>query len=802
MTSLVNTFPSLPSEWQWPLDCTRYDRSPFFTETERQEIAVLAARTGGPGKQGGPGGSWPHESYQVLQRLLQPLYDVCYVGLKGHAESTKHLHQAAIIRAFLREMDYRQAPYWAWEESTWIEFIAPSLEQFNTHLGWSWAPRSHPQAGTRLRVLLAAYLFGVLPDPRKCGDYIPTIKLATLVFGKEHLDAAFERVVGHLSSQGYSLSRPLELTRAICAILLLNRSPFLEEVTDEQIQWIYQTENACYRPMIAVVARALTALGLLQSGIEHVVTGFTPLYLRRDETVPAEWENWCKTWRSLSTLEPTTTQTYYTNLLEVGRWLQKHHPDITSPTQWTALFATECVASLIHWNVGEYSVDPTRLPKCNASRLGQPMAPHSIHGLLSTLRRFFKDLQESEHIPLHFNPDRYLRLPRSVRQKIGPKPRVIDRALWAKLVWAGQHLEQDDLPSTIYPLEMVRAVAAVWLFTALRSDEICRLCLGCIEWPETDIVDPETGKRVNREQVCYLHIPANKTAPAFKKPVAPYVGKMIAAWEAVRPPQELALDRKSAEQVRYLFSMRGHRLGKAYINTILIPLLAAKANVPPLDQRGRVTSHRARATIATFLGNCENPMSLWQLMRWLGHRTEETTRYYVDADMTKVAVKVAEGSFLQQNLASIPVLIDNDAVMSGAASSGQPWKYFDLGHGYCTLPEWAACRHRMACAKCDFYQPKHSTKMQLLEANGNLTRMLEFVALGDEERKLIEQGITLNQALLSRLADEPTPAGPTPRELQSGKRKPLPVLTQTVGLVEPESRPHDEDGEEQEEAQR
>jgi len=76
--------------------------------------------------------------------------------------------------------------------------------------------------------------------------------------------------------------------------------------------------------------------------------------------------------------------------------------------------------------------------------------------------------------------------------------------------------------------------------------------------------------------------------------------------------------------------------------------------------------------------------------------------------------------------------------------------------------------------------------MHLLEANGNLTRMLEFVTLGDEERKLVEQGITLNQALLDHLADEPTPAGPTPRELQSGKRKLLPMLTETVGLVQQE----------------
>ncbi|GHO86058.1 hypothetical protein [Dictyobacter formicarum] len=79
--------------------------------------------------------------------------------------------------------------------------------------------------------------------------------------------------------------------------------------------------------------------------------------------------------------------------------------------------------------------------------------------------------------------------------------------------------------------------------------------------------------------------------------------------------------------------------------------------------------------------------------------------------------------------------------------------------------------------------------MQLLEANGNLTRMLELVTLGEEERKLIEQGMALNQTLLSRLADEPTPTGSTPRELESNKRKPLPILAETVELVTPERVP-------------
>lgn len=77
--------------------------------------------------------------------------------------------------------------------------------------------------------------------------------------------------------------------------------------------------------------------------------------------------------------------------------------------------------------------------------------------------------------------------------------------------------------------------------------------------------------------------------------------------------------------------------------------------------------------------------------------------------------------------------------------------------------------------------------MPLLEANGNPTRMLEFVALGDEERKLVEQGTSLNEAVLSRVADEPTPAGPTSRELPVGKRKPLPLLKETFGLVQQES---------------
>ena len=397
---------------------------------------------------------------------------------------------------------------------------------------------------------------------------------------------------------------------------------------------------------------------------------------------------------------------------------------------------------------------------------------------------FFSDLQAAELIPIKFSPQRYFASPRSVLRKIRPNPRVIEKSVWAKLVYAGQNIEQDDLPSVMYPIEMVRAIAAIWLFTAIRSDEVARLTVGCIEWPATPIRDCDTGKIIPTDAVCYLQIPVNKTTGEFRKPISPYVGKMIAEWEAIRPKQPRRLDEKSASMVDYLFSIRGKKISKDYVNNTLIPLLCKKVGLDPVDQRGPITSHRARATIATYLGNCENPMSLIQLMKWLGHSNPDSTRNYVQADVGKMAVKVAENSFFQQNLASIPVIIDTDAICNGSAADGAPWKYFDLGHGLCKLTEWSSCRYRMVCAKCDYFEPKDSMHVQLLEANGNLSKMLEFIELDEEERQLVEQGLTINQELLSRLKTEPTPSGQTPDQLPADEDM---QMTRTVHLVQREA---------------
>jgi len=71
----------------------------------------------------------------------------------------------------------------------------------------------------------------------------------------------------------------------------------------------------------------------------------------------------------------------------------------------------------------------------------------------------------------------------------------------------------------------------------------------------------------------------------------------------------------------------------------------------------------------------------------------------------------------------------------------------------------------MACAKCDFYMPKQSTAALLLEGKTHLLRLLQEIPLGDAEQAAVEDGLTAYENLLQKLADVPTPAGPTPREI-------------------------------------
>ncbi|MCX4425996.1 tyrosine-type recombinase/integrase [Streptomyces mirabilis] len=259
-------------------------------------------------------------------------------------------------------------------------------------------------------------------------------------------------------------------------------------------------------------------------------------------------------------------------------------------------------------------------------------------------------------------------------------------------------------------------------------------------------------------------MPAHKTGTAFAKPVDPLLGQAINARQALRPSQPKRTDKRTGEQVDFLFSYRARTISSGYINSSIIPMLCRKAGVPAVDARGSITSHRARSTIASQLYNAKEPLTLFELQAWLGHRSPESTQHYAKISPNTLTKAYEDAGYVARNVRTIEVLVDREAVTSGAAAAGEPWQPYGLGHGYCTYTFFEQCPHRMACARCDFYTPKDSSKAQLLEAKDNLQRMLATIPLSDEEQAAVSDGHAALNRLLDRLASVPTPSGPTPRQ--------------------------------------
>ncbi len=752
-SSLMPLASSSPSSG-WPIDVTQYDRSPDLSENERTELDWLMNQK--------PFQLRP-KSKQILHRLLVPLEDVFAVT---------HLHphmRRETLRVIAMEMHYRDKTFWAWQDAEWTQIIGSSTAAFGARYGRTYKGRQlHP---ARREIPILAYLLTTPVDIDPLLAPFTVTSTARKIWGDETLSAHVRRLTGVLRTWGYQEKHPVKFTACIAYLLLRNRSPYLETLTDELVETVNQTCTIpSVRDKLFQVSRALAALGLIRHPLPDPKAGSRPKTSETDGQISESWLWWCRRWRDQSTAADKE-HSYY-SLLKVGRWLNTCYPQVGGPADFTYEIAIAFVAAVMDMKVGEW-ISQEKRARLPEDRLGQPLRPNARAALLKCLRVFFRDCQEWEWIPIRFNPLRVLRSPRSLRNLIGPDPRVVERDRWAKILWAAMNLEMEDLRPTagkalIYPLEMVRALAVVWCFAALRSDEIVRLRVGCVRWQYEDVMVPETGEILPKDAICFLDIPVNKTMTAYTKPVHPLVGQRIHEWERVRPSEQpRQIDGKTSETVPFLCSYRGTRVAKAYINRFLIPLLCRKANIPEQDNRGAITSHRARATIASMLYNAKNPLDIFQLQKYLGHKNLSSTQHYTQVDPTKLASQVTKAGYLEQNLATIEVLLDQEAVRSGAAARGEPWKYYDLGHGYCLNDFWAECKHRMACARCPFYRPKESLKDQLLEGQANLLRMLEFVQLSEEEKLLVTEGIELHQTLIEQLADTPTPTGLTPREMET-----------------------------------
>ncbi len=733
------TGPSERMFWQPPLPATECERRHTLTADERQAIGLFLGDRSSPARRNT---QKDERKLLPLRRLLRPIEDA--LEITGSRATDRN---GAIV-VLLRECLATGRTFWSWTDDDWIRVLGRNSREFGD--------RNRPRVSqsVRLEIAAVAYIHGWFRDVLALGHF-KRVALAKRVFGPEAVDAASRQISEPLSRWGYAVGT--SLLSCLCEALLRNQDPHLEHLTAETLDRFRHGSYASKRSFFFQIAKALAVQGILDAPLP--VAHPPQTYAREDVSagVAPDWSESIERWSQTSTLE--SRQRLRLHLYKAGRWLGTHHPAVVSPMQWTRELAAEYVAAVTRMRVGDFTVR-----KITLSRAGQALSPRTMATQLAAVRTFFWDCQEWGWIPRRFDPSRSLALPRSIKALIGSQPRVIADDVWARLLWAGLHLEKADLPRAgrdgvqghAYPLEYVRALALVWLFAGLRSDEISRLRVGSVRWQTMDAA--ASGP------VCLLDIPTNKTGTCFTKPVDPQVGQAIEAWQAVRSDQPRAIDRKTGEQVDMLFMHRARPMRREFINESIIAMLCRKAGVPARDVRGAITSHRARATIASQLFNSREPMSLFELQAWLGHGSPASTQHYVAITPTKLAKAYTDAGYFERNLRAIKVLINQDA-MKEAVAGGEPWRYYDLGHGLCAYEFFDQCAHRMACARCDFYRPQQSSIAHLLAAKDNILRFLQEIPLTDEERVAADGDLAAIERLVAKLADQPTPSGQTPAEI-------------------------------------
>ena len=207
-------------------------------------------------------------------------------------------------------------------------------------------------SSARPYLLAYAYVLGGFTAFDRVGRFHRQ-SLASRVFGKDPVDDAIAQVRGVLAGWGYHRRSERELTSVICHVLLLNRSPRLEDLSGEALARL-RTDPAMgqYFPGdLHGVHRAVAALGHAEPPAAPkcgdgpaVITG-----------TAGAWAGWVERWHATSTLAPVTRGIYRVVLAKMGRWLAGEHPEITEPAHWTRQTCASWVAAVDRMAVGDYS---------------------------------------------------------------------------------------------------------------------------------------------------------------------------------------------------------------------------------------------------------------------------------------------------------------------------------------------------------------------------------------------------------------------------------------------------------------
>ena len=330
-----------PSAWPWPIELDSYPRRGQLSLFELEGLRALGLDVLRSGDRDTGSASW-----RAIARLTQPLDDA-QSALHWHPD-TRHQRRfardaAALVLTRCAELN---RSYRAWSVQDWADLIGTGAGE----LRQSWPG----QVGSSARpyLLVYAYLLGGFAAFDRVGRFHRR-SLAWRVFGKEPVDDAIAQIRDVLVGWGYHRRCERDLTALVCHVLLLNRSPLLEDLSAEVLARL-RSDPAMgqYFPGdLHGVHRAVAALGL-------VGTTAAPAYGDGPDPItgaPDAWTRWVERWHATSTLAPGTRSIYRVVLAKMGRWLAEQHPQITEPSQWNRQTCAAWVAAVDRMAVGDYS---------------------------------------------------------------------------------------------------------------------------------------------------------------------------------------------------------------------------------------------------------------------------------------------------------------------------------------------------------------------------------------------------------------------------------------------------------------
>jgi hypothetical protein len=406
--------------WQWPVDPARYDMAPLLRVAEKDAIIELGISNLRRLARHDPAA----RGWQQVRRLLRPPDDA---AAALEALPTSHRRRAmldATAVVLLRCAETGRS-YWAWTEEEWAALLGQDQHGFRKAApGW---------ADDAVRPYLAAHAFllGGFTAFYRLGSF-SRLTLAWRVFGRDRVNGEIGRIRSVLAGWGYRLGRDDDqmLPMVACQMLLLNRSPHLEDLSTGLFERVRRERllPAARGNTLHAMQRAVAELGFCDPP-QRLTGRHSP---QAGGGSPA-WAEWAERWHGTSTLTPRVRGAVRATLLKVGRWLEAEHPKAADPARWTRQTCAAWIAALDRMQVGDYAQRTAGLK----GRAGKPLEAATKATQLSAVRTFFRDCQEWEWIPRRFDPQRALATPRSIAALLGPDPRVIADEVWAKLMWAG-----------------------------------------------------------------------------------------------------------------------------------------------------------------------------------------------------------------------------------------------------------------------------------------------------------------------------------------------------------------------------